>query len=250
MAKFRNALGISSGSHACRCVAVPLLDQSSSGGVPALIGMTCRVHHTPVSSPRSALSPAAEWRRAASPQAGGGPPSPRSRRAARKSSGTRLQPRSPGDDPFHLARADHTGLLDHPKILEYQDFADDFVKAVEKVAKVRNHIIHGSWSLGVNALLDDVKMLDGRIMSFVVTKMWHAHAGLLQAQPASPPHHQAHSTPATPCSFKYIIASQNPERHFPNQVHIFSSTRCVGWRKSAIDAWMRNPMSFSVDDLN
>lgn len=33
---------------------------------------------------------------------------------------------------------------------------------------------------------------------------------------------------------------------FPGQVQI--STRCAGWRESAVDAWMRNPMCFSVDD--
>lgn len=34
---------------------------------------------------------------------------------------------------------------------------------------------------------------------------------------------------------------------FPKQVHI--STRCAGWRESAVTAWMRNPMFFSLDDL-
>lgn len=34
---------------------------------------------------------------------------------------------------------------------------------------------------------------------------------------------------------------------FPKQVHI--SIRCAGWRESAINAWMRNPMFFSVDDI-
>lgn len=34
---------------------------------------------------------------------------------------------------------------------------------------------------------------------------------------------------------------------FPKQVQI--STRCAGWRESAIHAWMRNPMFFSVDDF-
>jgi prophage regulatory protein len=34
---------------------------------------------------------------------------------------------------------------------------------------------------------------------------------------------------------------------FPRQVQI--STRCAGWRESAVKAWMRNPMFFSVDDL-
>lgn len=34
---------------------------------------------------------------------------------------------------------------------------------------------------------------------------------------------------------------------FPKQVHI--SIRCAGWRESAINAWMRNPMFFSIDDI-
>jgi prophage regulatory protein len=34
---------------------------------------------------------------------------------------------------------------------------------------------------------------------------------------------------------------------FPRQVRI--STRCAGWRESAVSAWMRNPMFFSVDDI-
>ena len=34
---------------------------------------------------------------------------------------------------------------------------------------------------------------------------------------------------------------------FPKQVQI--STRCAGWRESAVNAWMQNPMFFSVDDL-
>lgn len=34
---------------------------------------------------------------------------------------------------------------------------------------------------------------------------------------------------------------------FPRQLRI--SIRCVGWRESAVNAWMRNPMFFSVDDV-
>lgn len=34
---------------------------------------------------------------------------------------------------------------------------------------------------------------------------------------------------------------------FPRQVRI--AARCAGWRESAVNAWMRNPMFFSVDDL-
>lgn len=33
---------------------------------------------------------------------------------------------------------------------------------------------------------------------------------------------------------------------FPAQVRI--ATRCTGWRESAITAWMRNPMFYSVTD--
>lgn len=33
---------------------------------------------------------------------------------------------------------------------------------------------------------------------------------------------------------------------FPRNVQI--STRCVGWRESAIDAWLRNPMFYHVED--
>lgn len=33
---------------------------------------------------------------------------------------------------------------------------------------------------------------------------------------------------------------------FPRNVQI--STRCVGWRDSAVAEWIRNPMFYSVDD--
>jgi len=33
---------------------------------------------------------------------------------------------------------------------------------------------------------------------------------------------------------------------FPRQVRI--SERCVGWRESAVEAWLRNPMFYSVED--
>ena len=33
---------------------------------------------------------------------------------------------------------------------------------------------------------------------------------------------------------------------FPKQVRI--SERCVGWRESAVEAWLRNPMFYSVED--
>jgi prophage regulatory protein len=33
---------------------------------------------------------------------------------------------------------------------------------------------------------------------------------------------------------------------FPKNVQI--STRCAGWRESAVEAWMRNPMSYQAAD--
>ncbi len=34
---------------------------------------------------------------------------------------------------------------------------------------------------------------------------------------------------------------------FPRQIRI--ATRCTGWRESAVNDWMRNPMFWSVDDV-
>ena len=33
---------------------------------------------------------------------------------------------------------------------------------------------------------------------------------------------------------------------FPKNIKI--STRCAGWRESAIDAWLRNPIYYSAED--
>lgn len=33
---------------------------------------------------------------------------------------------------------------------------------------------------------------------------------------------------------------------FPRQLKL--SERCAGWRESAVNAWLRNPMFYSVDD--
>ena len=33
---------------------------------------------------------------------------------------------------------------------------------------------------------------------------------------------------------------------FPKQIRI--ATRCAGWRESAVAAWMKNPMFYTVDD--
>lgn len=35
---------------------------------------------------------------------------------------------------------------------------------------------------------------------------------------------------------------------FPKNVQI--STRCVGWRASAISEWLKNPIFYDVDDCN
>jgi len=34
---------------------------------------------------------------------------------------------------------------------------------------------------------------------------------------------------------------------FPKNIRI--STRCAGWRESAINAWLRNPIFYSVEDV-
>lgn len=34
---------------------------------------------------------------------------------------------------------------------------------------------------------------------------------------------------------------------FPGQVRI--AARCAGWRESAVNEWMRNPMIYQVDDV-
>jgi prophage regulatory protein len=33
---------------------------------------------------------------------------------------------------------------------------------------------------------------------------------------------------------------------FPKQIKL--SERCAGWRQSAVNAWMRNPMFYSIGD--
>jgi prophage regulatory protein len=35
---------------------------------------------------------------------------------------------------------------------------------------------------------------------------------------------------------------------FPRQVRI--ATRCAGWRESAVNEWMRNPVFYQVDDAS
>lgn len=116
----------------------------------------------------------------------------------------------------------------YPTIEAYQSYADAFDEAAKKVAKFRNHLIHGTWTLSENDegeflvtnyrsvrgvarhdtlwvgqevldnLLHDVRNLSAWITGFTVTKMLHAHEGLLRAQPASSPDHPVHPSPATP----------------------------------------------------
>lgn len=103
----------------------------------------------------------------------------------------------------------------YPSIETYQSYADGFIEAVEKVAKVRNHIIHGTWTIEPNEhgqylvvnyrkvrgnevtdtllvsqpllddLLTDCRTLDAHITGFIVTKMVHAHHGILKLLPPS-----------------------------------------------------------------
>jgi len=98
----------------------------------------------------------------------------------------------------------------YPKIDAYQSYADSFDEAARKVAKVRNHVIHGSWGLQadesggfmvtnivalqhversdvivvsigfLHVLLNDMRTLDNHIISFICSKMWHAHQGWLK----------------------------------------------------------------------
>lgn len=110
---------------------------------------------------------------------------------------------------------------------EYQSYADEVELQIKKVAKIRNHLIHGLWTLAENEngeflvsnyrsvggierhdtlwvgqkelddLLHDVKVLSGALMGFKVTKMIHGGQGLLRATPPPSPDHQARSIPAT-----------------------------------------------------
>ena len=112
----------------------------------------------------------------------------------------------------------------YPTIEDYQLFADAFVERVKNAARIRNHLIHGMWSLPENEvgefhivsyhkgrvaalwvgqpllddLLEEVKNLVGLILGFTITKMMHAHTGQLAARPSSTPDHHTHPSPATP----------------------------------------------------
>jgi prophage regulatory protein len=35
---------------------------------------------------------------------------------------------------------------------------------------------------------------------------------------------------------------------FPRQIKL--AQRCVGWRETAIDAWLKNPIFYNVDDVD
>jgi hypothetical protein len=113
----------------------------------------------------------------------------------------------------------------YPSVTMYQEHASAFVEAARKVSKLRNHLIHGMWSLQpaetggypvtlmraldrveqmdtiefsmglVTALLEDIRTLDNHIATFIVSKMWHAHLGLLRADASPSP---APPTPPKP----------------------------------------------------
>jgi prophage regulatory protein len=42
------------------------------------------------------------------------------------------------------------------------------------------------------------------------------------------------------------VSAKTGDDHFPKNIQL--STRCVGWRASAIKEWLRNPMFYHVDD--
>ena len=99
----------------------------------------------------------------------------------------------------------------YPKVEVYQGHAAEFERAAKMVAKLRNHLIHGTWSMEATecggfvvtnvrrdkggdkfeqfeitmevllALLDDMRSLDNYIVGFIGSRMLHAHLGLLKA---------------------------------------------------------------------
>ena len=103
----------------------------------------------------------------------------------------------------------------YPKVEVYQAQASEFKRVATITAKLRNHIIHGSWSLQptenggfdvwsirpifqtanadrievtselLAALLNDMRTLDNYIVSFVSSRMWHQHIGLLKVDRGS-----------------------------------------------------------------
>ena len=113
----------------------------------------------------------------------------------------------------------------YPKIGAYQGTASEFECAAKLVSALRNHIIHGSWSLKptenggfdvwsmrpimhtahmqkievtpklLTALLNDMRNLDNFIISFIASKMFHAHIGLLKVDHGSSPEDQDHPNP-------------------------------------------------------
>jgi hypothetical protein len=125
----------------------------------------------------------------------------------------------------------------YPTVTLYQNHASAFAAAAKKVAKVRNHLIHGSWDLNpkedgsfrvqsmralyrierlqelsfsvefVTALLDDIRTLDSLITGFIATKMWHAHLGLLQTHREPSPNEQAAQARRSPAKQKQRTAS-------------------------------------------
>lgn len=117
-----------------------------------------------------------------------------------------------------------------PKIAVYQSYADEFKRAAGIVSKVRNHVIHGTWSLQpdehgnftvfsirpkanaapaaidfeqleigigfLQALVNDIRNLDNYITSFIASKALHMGKGLLKAdREPSPERHTRRSPP-------------------------------------------------------
>lgn len=125
----------------------------------------------------------------------------------------------------------------YPTVALYQNHASAFAAAAKKVAKVRNHLIHGSWDLNpkedgsfrvqsmralyrverlqelsfsvefVTALLEDIRTLDSLITGFIATKMWHAHLGLLQTHREPSPNDPAPQAPPNPAKRKHRTQS-------------------------------------------
>lgn len=107
-------------------------------------------------------------------------------------------------------------------IEKYQALANRIQTDLKAAAKVRNHIIHGSWSLMPNddgsftttnitmlrhaekiaradvdleriqGLLTEIYRLDGLIHGFIASKIWHAHLGLLKISHGKSPDSPAH----------------------------------------------------------
>ena len=117
------------------------------------------------------------------------------------------------------------GTFDIP---EYRNLAASIKMKAVKVAKIRNHLVHGFWALGgpdkdgaytvintlglqylekydtmkvdqstLDGVLKDICELSDEIFGFITAKMLHAHRGLLKASVSPLPDHPAPQTPST-----------------------------------------------------